>query len=68
MLVTCYDPESGDAVVVEPATDPSVDPANPPAYLGTSQRRKLYHQGEYECDDDPNSWPLAGPCNSGPTA
>jgi hypothetical protein len=66
MLVKCYDPETGDAVVVEPS-DHSFDPATP-GMLGTPQVRKLRRKDEYQPDDDPSSWPVSGPCADRPTA
>jgi hypothetical protein len=60
MLVICYEPETGDVVVVVP-TDHSLDPANP-GLLGTGQVRRRHSKGEYQPDDDPQTWATNGPC------
>jgi hypothetical protein len=66
LLVSCYDPDTGDVVALWPS-DVSADPSATGHFVAESAPRR-HHPGEYVAEDDPSSWPISGPCEDLPPA
>jgi hypothetical protein len=65
LLVRCYDPESGEVVVIWPS-DLSAD-ANAGGHFVAVSIRRRHGPDEYVAEDDQGSWPTSGPCVELPT-
>jgi hypothetical protein len=66
LLVRCYDPDTGDVVALWPsAVSAGLSPAG---HFSAPVIRKRHRPDEYVPEDDPDRWPLSGPCSELPTA